>query len=142
MGAHLICTPEKIEAFVEALCETGQVTKACKAAEISRRTAYYWRQTTAEFALAWDNALRVAVSALEDEARRRAQDGVDKPVYQNGEKVGVVREYSDTLMIFLLKAADPKKYRERLSLTGEDGGPLEVVIKKMYAPIDGENAEG
>ena len=35
-----------------------------------------------------------------------------KPVFHKGEQCGVVREYSDTLMIFLLKARDPAKYRE------------------------------
>lgn len=130
------CTTEKIEAFVEALCETGMVRKACEAAGISRRTAFYWRTTRADFCLAWDEALKVAVTKLEDEALRRAQEGTEKPVYQNGALVGTVTEYSDTLTIFLLKAMDPNKYRERVALTGEDGGPMraEVVIRHMFKP--------
>jgi len=30
-----------------------------------------------------------------------------KPVYYQGEQCGEVREYSDTLLIFILKARDP-----------------------------------
>lgn len=134
-----ICTPEKIERFAAELSETGQVKKACAAAGISRRTAFYWRKLDATFAAAWDEALKVAVTVLEDEALRRAQEGNERPVFNaKGEQTGVVREYSDTLAIFLLKAANPAKYRERLSLTGEDGGPLqtEIVIRKMFVPAD------
>jgi hypothetical protein len=50
-------------------------------------------------------------SRLEDEAVRRAYEGVERPVFQGGKQVGVVREYSDTLLIFLLKALRPEKYR-------------------------------
>jgi len=132
------CTPEKIEAFVDALIDTGMVRKACEAAGIKRRTAFYWRSTRAEFKRAWDEALSAAASMLEDEALRRAREGVEKPVYQAGALVGTVQEYSDVLTIFLLKAANPNKYRERVALTGEDGGPVqtEVVIKKLFVPVD------
>ena len=133
------CTTKKTEAFVDALCETGMVRKACAAAGISRRTAYYWRHSRAEFARAWDEALKVAVANLEDEALRRAVEGVDRPVFYEGEVVGAVREYSDVLLIFLMKAANPNKYRDRVALTGEDGGPVqtEVVVRRLFTPIEG-----
>jgi len=44
-------------------------------------------------------ALDIGADSLEDEAVRRARDGYDKPVYQQGQCVGHVREYSDTLMV-------------------------------------------
>lgn len=59
-------------------------------------------------------ALETAAEVLEQEAWRRAVTGTLKPVYQGGEQVGTVREYSNTLMIFLLKGANPEKYRERV----------------------------
>ncbi len=60
---------------------------------------------------------------LEDEAVRRAKDGVEEPVYQGGKLVGHVQKYSDTLLIFLLKGAKPEKFRERSQheFSGEDG---------------------
>ncbi len=42
---------------------------------------------------------------------RRAVDGVDEPVYQGGKKVGSITRYSDTLLIFLLKA-NRDKFRQ------------------------------
>lgn len=49
---------------------------------------------------------------LEMEARRRAVDGVDKPVFHNGEQCGTVTQYSDTLLIFLMKARKPELYAD------------------------------
>lgn len=78
-------TPEKLAAFCAALAETCNVGKACKAVEISRQTAYVWREDDPEFALAWDKAMQVGVSSLEDEAHRRGFDGNDEPVVHQGQ---------------------------------------------------------
>jgi len=47
---------------------------------------------------------------LEDEAFRRAMVGVEKPIFQAGKQVGVVRQRSDRLLIFLLAALGPARY--------------------------------
>lgn len=109
-------TPEKANAFLAALATCGNVSKSCVAADISRTIAYEWRKLHPEFAVAWEDAAKMGVEGMEDEARRRAYDGCDKPVFHNGVECGAVREYSDTLMIFLLKAHAPEKYRERSSV--------------------------
>jgi len=108
-----IRSPKKREKFLEYLRQTCNVTKACELSRISRRSAYEWRADDESFRADWQKALEIATDLLEDEAVRRAKDGVDRPVYQGGELVGHVREYSDTLLIFLLKGAKPEKYRER-----------------------------
>ena len=121
-------TPERKAAFCAALAETGIVARACKAVEISRQTAYEWRDEDENFAKNWDRALQIGITALEDEAHRRAFEGGDEPVFYQGEEVGSVRKYSDTLAIFLLKAHRPERYREnsRMELTGADGGPIQL----------------
>jgi hypothetical protein len=121
---------ERIEAkaaFCAKLASCCNVGHACKAADISRDTAYEWRNTDKDFERAWDEAMKRGVSALEDIAHDRAFEGVAKPVYQMGEKVGTITEYSDTLAIFLLKAHAPEKYREnsKIELAGQ------VAIGKM-----------
>lgn len=105
-------TAETIDKFRSTLAETCNVGKACAAAGISRYTAYLWRNKHEEFAEAWDLAMRVGVTALEDEAHRRAFEGIDKPIVHLGVITDTVKEYSDTLAIFLLKAHAPDKYRE------------------------------
>ncbi len=114
--------------FLEKLAECGNVTRACKAAKVARWTAYRHRRDDPAFERAWDEALSIAVGLLEDEAWRRAREGWLEPVFFKGEQQGSVRKYSDTLLIFLLKAHNPAKYRENLDLTS-GGQPLTVEIK-------------
>jgi hypothetical protein len=90
-------TPEKqipITAFIDALRSTGNVRAACEAVGISRQAAYRWRRENTEFAAAWEQAIEDATDYLEEVARQRAL------------------ETSDTLMIFLLKAHRPDKFRD------------------------------
>ena len=118
------------EKFIKSLSAKGNVTVAARAAGVARAYAYEAREEDKDFAKAWDEALEEAIDTIEEEARRRACDGTLKPVFQGGEQVGSVREYSDTLMVLLLKAHRPKKYREnsRVEHTGADGKPIEHVV--------------
>jgi hypothetical protein len=102
--------------FLGALGGSAVVLLACRTAGVSRATAYRHRARSERFARRWDDAIEDAVDLLEAEARRRAVAGVEKPVYYRGQVVGNVREYSDTLLIFLLKALHPQKYRERFEV--------------------------
>ena len=63
------------------------------------------------------------VAILEDEAMRRAVDGVEEPVYQAGQLVGTKRVYSDSLLKLMLQAADPARYGDskRVDITSSDG---------------------
>lgn len=101
-------------AFLSAYVIMGVVSKAAEAAGIHRKTHYEWLNNDPEYVEAFRQAEEDAIEALEREARRRALEGIEEPIYQGGKKVGVVRKYSDTLLIFLLKGAAPDKYRERV----------------------------
>jgi len=80
----------------------------------SPTTVYAYRQKDPAFAQLWDETLQAAMdTVLEVEAIRRAVEGVEQPVYFQGKQVGTKREFSDTLLIFLLKSWKPDKYRER-----------------------------
>jgi len=127
--------PEWAEKFLAALGETGNVTTAATAAGVSRQACYLLRDRDELFASAWDSALETAADLLEAEARRRAADGVDEPVYYQGEVCGHVRRYSDTLLIFLLKAHRPAKFRDnaRVEHSGEGGGPIRVATPEPAA---------
>lgn len=123
-------TPEKARdwktPFLIKLSETGNVSRASKTAKVSRQAAYEARKADDEFRAAWESAVEIAVGLLEDEAWRRAREGTAEPVFYKGEKVGTMRTYSDTLLIFLLKAHKPTKYRENINIT-QDELPLLVV---------------
>jgi hypothetical protein len=111
------------------------VTAAAKAADVQRSTVYEWRAGDEAFAREWAEVEERSIELLELEAYRRAHDGVEKPVFQGGEEVGVVQEYSDTLLIFLLKARRPGVYREHYhhEHTGPQGGPIAAEILTVDA---------
>lgn len=73
---------------------------------------YQLRDEDPEFAEAWDDALNEAMDVAEGEIYRRAVRGVVRKVFYKDQEIDQVREYSDTLLIFLAKAHRPEKYRE------------------------------
>ena len=98
--------------FLAALSETALVAAACRAGGAARGSFYRWRYEDPDFAEDWDRALDIGISTLEDEAIRRARDGVPAPVFHGGVQIATVRRYSDRLLMFLLKAHRPALYRE------------------------------
>jgi hypothetical protein len=68
----------KVQAFLDALAHCGQVTQAARAAGISPKTAYRWRQAYPDLAPRWAAALEQGLDRLEDEAVRRAFEGSDR----------------------------------------------------------------
>lgn len=111
-------TSARRAAFLAALAETGNVSQAARAAKASRSRAYQLKAEDPGFAEEWADALDVATDALDAEARRRAIDGIETPRFHQGQIAGTVRKYSDTLLMFLLRAHRPELYRERAGLTG------------------------
>ena len=83
--------------FIAALEAQGTVLHACKAAGISRQTAYRWHREDPDFAEQWD------------EAHENAVDVVESTIYQQA--IG-----GNTLAaIFYLKAHRPI-YRDRVNI--------------------------
>lgn len=118
-------TAKKRARFLAALAGCGNVTRAAEAAGIHRDTAYAWRHADPAFAADWDSAFDEAAPVLEEEAFRRAHDGVEEPLtcgkglVLDADGVPVtVHRYSDTLLMFLLKGVKPEKYRENVRHSG------------------------
>lgn len=122
-----ISEPKK-RAYLLALSRTGIILRACKAAEISHALPWVWRQDDAVFVTLEAQARKLGAERLVQEAYRRAVEGIDKPIYYEGKRIDTLKEYSDTLLIFLLKGALPDVYRERMELTGDRTRPLTVQI--------------
>jgi len=103
----------KKERFLTAFRELASISAAARSTKIARSEHYRWMREDEDYAAQFGESQEVAADALEDEAVRRAKEGTQRPVFQGGKLVGKIREYSDTLLIFLLKAARPKKYRDK-----------------------------
>lgn len=123
---------KKAPKFLKELRENGGfVGKACEAVGISKPSVYAWRESDPEFAVEWDRAIDLATEDLEKEARRRAYQGVDEPVFYQGEICGHVRKFSDTLLMFTIKARKPE-YRDKLQI---DVKQLDTDIERELALI-------
>jgi hypothetical protein len=99
-------------AFLRAFRNSCNVRASCEAAKISRTEAYDHRREDPEFASLWAQAEGDAIDILEHEAWTRG------------------RAQSDTLLIFLLKAHRPDKYREpvqRYAKTDSEGKDIDLV---------------
>lgn len=103
-------TARKRARFLDVLSQCGNVAEAARQSGLSRQYAYVLREQDPDFAEAWDGALDEAVDALELEARRRAVEGVEQPVFHAGKLIGTRRVYSDRLLIFLLQAHRPERF--------------------------------
>jgi hypothetical protein len=117
---RLKLTRERQKRFLTALTETGIVSTAAEIAGTSRTRVYELRQRDEAFAKAWDDAEEQAADALEAEAWRRAVVGVLEPLVSGGKVVRdddgqpiAIPRYSDTLMLALLKARRPDRFKDR-----------------------------
>lgn len=122
--------------FLELLSCGWSITHAAERVGSHRNRFYELRDADEDFAAAWAHAYEAGTDVLRDEARRRAVDGWDEPVYQGGQLAGHVRKFSDVLLIFELKRRDPS-YRDnfqRVELTGVNGGPVELHAAAGYEP--------
>lgn len=145
----------KQRAFLAAYSLTGNISEAARAANTARRSHYEWMADPA-YAELFAEASAEACDALETEARRRATEGVQEPVIYQGQlqylpaltKKGTIRKdrkgrtvwsdkpltvakKSDLLLIFLMKAAMPDKYRENVKV--EHSGELNLIVERLAA---------
>ena len=109
--------------FIEKLRDSGNVRMSCEASGLPRSTAYYWRERFVTFRNEWDDAMEDACDILEATAWKRA-----------------VKEGSDRLLMFLLKAHRREKYSERAEIkhtgTGDKGELLVSFVDSNIKPDD------
>jgi DNA-binding XRE family transcriptional regulator len=121
-------TAKKRRQFIKHLRNNGNITSAARSIGISRQTAYNLRKENPKFAASWNNAIQEHLDQVEEELRRRACNGVDEDVYYQGTVCGTVKKYSDTLLMFYLKARRPEVFSDKLrqEITGKDGAAIEI----------------
>lgn len=157
-------------AFLSAYAESANVSLAAEVTNIARRSHYYWLRTP-EYVQVFDEARDDAIALLEAEARHRAVDGIETPIFHAGKQVyekkinrktGEVtmkpvtrRKYSDILLMFLLKAYRPEKYRDNWQgrpwktsgapvgvdltrLSDAEGRQLRAMVDKVRVTVDGD----
>lgn len=101
-----------MDGFLGTFRETANMMLACRQMGVDRQSVYRWLESDIDgFAARYREAEQDANDRIEAEIHRRAILGVTKPVTVAGKREEI-REYSDTLLIFMAKARMPAKYRD------------------------------
>jgi hypothetical protein len=107
-------------AFLDSYAQWANISYACEQAGVPRSNVYYWQENDEQFLQAFRQAESAATERLEREAWRRATEGspYTRTSYYRGEPVGTDHkiEYSDQLMMLLLRARKPDIYREKVDV--------------------------
>jgi len=98
-------TPERQQAFIEALADTGCVTRAAAMVNMAQANCYALRRAPGAegFRRAWDAALDFGLKRLKDIAFERAIEGQLVPVFVAGKLMGFRRKRNDALLMFCLR---------------------------------------
>jgi hypothetical protein len=126
-------TPDRQCVFLEALARCGVAADACRAAGISRDTAYNLRNGAggAAFALGWNAAVLISRGRLADELQSRALNGVVEKIYRNGELWGERHRHDNRLAMAVLARLD----RQAEGL-GEGAIPARAVAQEWDQFLD------
>lgn len=136
--SRMIMSQKKRRKFLEILAQTGKVKDSALAVGYTSTIFLNkLRREDEDFAAEWDLALASAEDVLSDEAIRRATDGVLDPVYYKGDVVGYKVNYSDTLLMFVLRGLNPDKYREKSHGGTNVNLKFGIAVMPMTAPSEG-----
>lgn len=145
----------KQKKFLRAYSEVGIIKYACKYAGINRSTYKYWCDHYPDFKALLPAVKEEANETLEFAAYEQAR-GIEEPLVSMGQvvylsdpvldaqgnptydeknrpitkrgKMVMVKKYSPSVLITLLKANMPEKYRDKSAIehTGKDGGAIKI----------------
>ena len=74
----------KQSAFLQAYSLSGVIGTACQAVSVSRSTVRKWREDDEQFEERFQDAFENAIDPVEEELRKRAMLGFEKPVIYQG----------------------------------------------------------
>ena len=109
---------------------------------MTRRQLNDLLEADAEFVRSYQEALEEAADMLEAEAWRRALEGVPHPIVNSGKPVLdpvtgstlMVRRYSDTLLMMLLRGSKPDKFSLKAPIALRENSML--VLKEISTDDD------
>src|SRR5215510_4844316 len=131
----------KKRAFLLAYAKLGVLQKAADACQIDVTNHYHWKRTDPAYLAAFADAQEMAADLHEDEASRRALGWDETRIGENGTPY-TIRKYSDTLLIFRLKALLPDKYRDHGKRHEHDlSDLLKAVLLELQPPREAPTPE-
>jgi hypothetical protein len=128
--------------FLDAFAVSCSVQKAARWAGVHRQCHYDWLKQDSTYPSRFAEARQRAADMLEDEAVRRAKDGVRRPLVYKGKQVYIQGEpiyqieYSDQLLIRLLEAYNPERFKRRNETTFQWSGDLSELSESQLAMLE------
>ncbi len=137
-------TATKMAAFLRQLSATHSVSAAARAVGMSRQSAYRLRSRLkgGAFDLAWDVAFHHSYDNLAHAALERALNGVEVPVFFQGEQVGSYRRFDERLTVALLhwstQRGNVPVLGRRAPEAERHAGRFEALVAEVEAGGDGD----
>ena len=121
-------TVQRQQAFLNSYAIVGEITTAATAAGISRIAVWYWREADAH---GFKRRFEDAVQGYGDSLERLAMERLETPAGNRG---------SDVLLIALLNANRPEKYRQNVTITDDRGKEVlnKLSERRKATIIEGE----
>lgn len=91
----------------------GDIVSACAAVPCSVGWLKTWMRDDPKVEAVIKDAIDTGAAVLESAMIKRAVEGVKEPVYYKDQKVGSKRRYSDSLLMFALKARKRDMYGDK-----------------------------
>jgi len=125
------------DVFLRTFADNANLRAACKAAGVDLSTVYRWQEHDETFSFRFKQAEADANDVIRAAIYQRGLQDVDKPLHFNGRMVTeevpdpqhpgqmmqrrvTVKEYSDTLLIFLAKSRMPEfRERQQVDISGQ-----------------------
>jgi hypothetical protein len=129
-------TNAQIELYLGHLSVSGRKQHSAIMAGVSPGRMAYLMSKEDDLKALEMQALKSYCELIDAAMHARAIDGVEKCIYYKGKVVGTERHYSDTLLVALAKANNPK-YREHLSVDANVRAGV-LVVQASMNPDDWE----
>lgn len=126
MLASMAFTADQQKKLCVNYSQHGNFARACIEVGVNRATAKLKIKEDPVFAANFEMAKDLFVAKLEDEALHRIFVGEKHDIIHRGEVVGTKTVKSDTLLRDFLKANNPEKYGDKVSLEAASGGVLVI----------------
>lgn len=132
--------------FLVQFAATGSMARSAEAVSTPTNLLSYqrvrkWIAEDPKFHDLYLEARLKFAESLEEEALRRGVKGISRDIYFQGEIVGTEMQYSDTLLLALLKANLPEKYKDRVDIKVDVQRELQRIADEMGVPLADAEAE-
>jgi hypothetical protein len=127
---------QRLDKFLELVRAGKSASRAARVAGIPLAELNKHKADDNAFAIAWEEAIEEGTDVLEDTAYDRAVTGITKPVFYKGERVDEIVEYDHGLLVTLLQARRPWKYKKFADANPTAVGPslaLQADLGKLSA---------